>query len=150
MEEEELSETYLFAGPGIKNDDLTLLSCKEHSGIEFRSCELFRVEYVYFRSRLAAVATSLSQQGVETPIAILLPLSVEGGSARLLALSVREKMLGFGQFAQKVSGLFRRNLSAEEGPEQRTPENGPLFVTIRSIGHAASPWHTFSIVRRGV
>jgi hypothetical protein len=55
-------------------------------------------------------------------------------------------MLRFGQFAQKASRLFRRNLSAEEWLEQRTPENGPLFVAIRSIRHAASPWHTFLIV----
>ena len=105
-----------------------------------------RLAFPAILARLATVATSLPQQRIETTVAILLPLSVEGGSARLLALSVREKMLGFGQFAQKVSGLFRRNLSAEEWLEQRTPENGPLFVTIRSIRHAASPWHTFSIV----
>jgi hypothetical protein len=55
-------------------------------------------------------------------------------------------MLRFGQFAQKVSGLLGRNLSAEEWLEQRTPENGPLFVTIRSIRHVESPWHTFLIV----
>jgi hypothetical protein len=61
-------------------------------------------------------------------------------------LAVREKTLGFCQFAQKVSGLFRRNLAGEEWLEQRTPENGPLFVTIRSIRHAASPLHTFSIM----
>jgi hypothetical protein len=61
-------------------------------------------------------------------------------------LAVREKTLGFGQFAQKVSGLLRRNLSAEERLEQRTPENGPLFVTIRSIRHAESPLHTFSVM----
>jgi hypothetical protein len=97
-------------------------------------------------ARLAAVATSLPQQRLETTVAILLPFSVEGGSARPLALSVREKMLRFGQFAQKVSGLLGRNFSAEEWLEQRTPENGPLFVTIRSIRHAVSPWHTFLIV----
>ena len=69
VEEEELSETYLFAGPGIKNDDLTLLSCKEHSGIEFRSCELFRVEYVYFRSRLPW--SKISYLGlVDTPVGV--------------------------------------------------------------------------------
>ena len=105
-----------------------------------------RLAFGAILARLAAVAAPLPQQRLETTVAILLPLSIEGGPARFLALSVREKMLGFGQFAQKVGGLLRRNLSAEQWPEQRTPENGPLFVTIRSIRHAASPWHTFSTV----
>jgi hypothetical protein len=97
-------------------------------------------------ARLATIATPLPQQRIETTVAKMLPFSVEGGSAGPLALPIREKLLGFGQFAQKVSGLFRRNLSAEEWLEQRTPENGPLFVTIRSIRHAASPWHMISIM----
>ena len=73
-----------------------------------------RLAFPAILARLAAVATSLPQQRLETTVAILLPLSIEGGSARLLALSVRKEMLGFGQFAQKVSRLFRRNLSDEQ------------------------------------
>jgi len=100
----------------------------------------------FLLARLATVATSLPQQRIETTVAILLPLSVERGSAGLLELAVREKALGFRQLAQKVSGLLRRNLSAEEWLEQRTPENGPLFVAIRSTGHPTSPFHTFFIM----
>ena len=90
------------------------------------------------RDGLALFGPADQARGFPTHIAI--------GTEKGLDLPVREKMLGFSQFAQKLSGLLGRNLSAEEWLEQRTPKNGPLFVTIRSIRHAASPWHTFSIV----
>ena len=52
-----------------------------------------------------------------------------------------------GQLVQKATGLFRRNLSVEQRSQQRTPENGPLFL---SIGHRRRSFPHVWLVRKGV
>ena len=52
-----------------------------------------------------------------------------------------------GQFVQKATGLLRRNLSVEQGTQQRTPENGPMFL---AIGHRRRSFPHVCLVRKAV
>ncbi len=96
---------------------------------------------------LAAVLTPLAEEPLETAVAVLLPLPPHRGPRRAAPLAVGEEMLGGGQLVQKGTGLFRRNLSVEQRPQQRTPENSPLFLP---VGHGRRSFPHVDLVRRGV
>ena len=77
---------------------------------------------------LAPVAPPLAEQGLETAVAVLLPLPPQRGPRRPATLPVREDLLGRGQLVQKATGLFRRNLSVEQADSAANTRKRPTVL----------------------